>query len=399
MNDQKRNEQAIAELLHDIQSNDIIKAQLVLQDVDTYPPSVQRRLLFEVSRAGDAFAIPVLVFLWQERPMVFSAFPELKDILFSKAAYNPSFVLSRLQPGERCLSAYARLCGELPLPSSVDALITVLHRVSASATIKTIIEALGNIGDPRAVKPLGEFIYLKGSEVALQAVIALGRIASPQALEQLSRRIGQEPEIDAALVPEFAALDPLYAVPMLNRIFVRGTSSVQEHVVASLAGFGSEAVAELHTNLVEGDPVLQRRTLDVLKRIPDQRSVQAIRKLLMNQPGEEVRGAAYETLGELGLGQGGYLLVGGLSDGALSVRLAAARAVEQNAGPMMLSGLKNILEAGDAQALGIVRTLLQARATTVVASLWTDEHLRPLVRQAAEGCEDASMQAFLASLS
>ena len=399
MNDKKRNEQAIAELLHDIQSNDIIKAQLVLQDVDTYPSSVQKRLLFEVSRAEDAFAIPVLVFLWQERPMVISAYPELKDILLSKAAYNPSLVLSRLQPGERCLATYARLCGEVPLPSAVDGLLAVLHKVSSSATLKTIVEALGSIGDPRAVKPLGEFLYLKGSEVALQAVIALGRIASPQALEQLSQRIGQESAIDAALIPEFSALDPLYAVPMLNRIFVRGTVAVQEQAGEALKGFGCKAVTELHTNLVEGKADLQRRTLRVLQGIPDQRSVQAIRKLLMTQPGEEVRGAAYETLGELGLTQGGYLLVGGLSDRSQFVRLAAARAVEHNAGPMMLSGLKNILEAGDAQALGIVRTLLQARATTVVASLWTDEHVRPLVRQAAEGSEDASMQAFLASLS
>lgn len=395
----KRNEHALQEIQHDISTHDTIKAELVLQDISTYPPPVQKRILFEISRAADSFALPLLAFLWHRHPNVFSSYPGLYDIFVSKARNNVPFVLARIQPREKHLPAYAWLCGELPIPKAAQPLLDVVHKIVQTSTIACIIEALGRIAEPQAVKPLAEFVQVKNSPLAVQAATALVRIGSQPAMQHLDQALGGNESVDQAIVAACGELQTQPALWMLNRALLQAHRPVQDQAAEVFARLGNSGLSILHANLHHGPSELQLRSLGILGQVQDQSSLHPIRRLLSAHPEEKVRAAAYEALGRLTLTQGAYILVSGLIDTSKPVRLAAARAAEQNAGPQMLHGIHNLVNDEDAQALLIVRTLFQAQAETLIASLWESPRFRHLAVQTAENCRECSTHELLSSLS
>ena len=394
----KRNEHAVQEIQHDISTHDTIKAELVLQDISAYPAPVQKRILFEISRAADSFALPLLAFLWHMHRNIFSAYPGLYDILVSKARNNEQFVLARIQPKEKNLPAYAWLCGELHIPEAAHPLLDVVHKITQTSTIACIIEALGRIGEPRAVKPLAEFVQVKNSPLAGQAATALVRIASEPAMQHVDQALGFNESVDQAIVAACGELQTQPALRILNRALLQAQPPVQTQAPEVFSRLGSSGLSILHANLHHGPLELQLRSLGILGQVQDQSSLQPIRRLLTAHPEEKLRTAAYEALGRLTLTQGAYVLVSGLMDTSKPVRLAAARAAEQNAGPQMLHGIHNLVHDEDAQALLIVRTLFQAQAETLIASLWESPHFRQLALRTAENCRECSTHELLASL-
>ncbi len=394
----KRNEHAIREIQHDISTHDTIKAKLVLQDITAYPAPVQKRLLYEISRAVDSFALPLLAFLWRVHRNIFSLYPGLYEIFLSKARHNVQFVLSRIQPGEKYLSSYAWLCGELPIPEAADPLLDALYKVPQTHTIASIIKALGRMAEPRAVKPLAEFVQVKDSPLAVHAATALGRIGTEQAIQHLDQALGHNENVDQAIVAICKELKTQSAQRLLNRSLVHAHASVQDLAASTFVHLGSPGLSILHANLNQGPFDLQLRTLDILGHVRDQSSLQPIRRLLNAHPEEKIRAAAYTVLGHLPLSQGAYVLVSGLTDTSKPVRLAAARAADQNAGPFMLQGIQNLLHDEDHQAMLIVRTLFQARAETLLTSLWENFRFRHLAVRVAESCRECSAHELLTSL-
>ncbi len=395
----KRNEQAIQEIQHDISANDTIKAKLVLQDIFTYPAPVQKRLLFEITRAEDNFALPVLAFLWQMHPNIFSTYSGLYDIFMSKARHNVPLLLLHLTPREKSLPVYTWICGELRIREAADPLMDLLHKVTDQSAITSIIEALGRIADPRAVRPLAEFIQIRNSHLAEQAVTALGRIGTEQAMSHLDLALGHNENIDQLIVTTCGQLKTPAALSVLNRALQKAHPAIQEQAADIFLSLGSLGLSTLHNNLSQNFPDLQLRTLNILERIQDQQSLQPIRRLLNAHPEEKVRAAAYTALGGLTLSQGAYVLVSGLTDPSVSVRTAAARAADDNAGSMMLFGIQNLLHDEESQALLIVRTLFQARAEKLIAPLWDVPRFRELAVRAAQTCQACSTHKLLLSLS
>jgi hypothetical protein len=394
----KKNENAIQEIQHDISTHDTIKAELVLQDISAYPDPVQKRLLYEISRAVDSFALPLLAFLWNVHRNIFTLYPGLYEIFLSKARHNVQFVLNRIQPREKYLSSYAWLCGELPIPEAAGPLLDALYKVAQTSTIASIIEALGRMAEPRAVKPLAEFVQVKNSPVAVQAATALGRIGSEQATQHLDQALGRNKNVDQAIVAICRELLTQSALQVLNRALVQAHASAQDQAAATFVRLGFPGLSILHANLNQGPPDLQLRTLDILGQVRDQSSLHPIRRLLTAHPEEKVRVTAYDTLGHLPLSQGAYyVLVSGLMDASKPVRLAAARAADQNFGPLMLQGIQNLLHDEDHQAMLIVRTLFQARAETLISSLWQTPRFRQLALQTATSCPECATHKLLAS--
>jgi len=81
--------------------------------------------------------------------------------------------------------------GSFNEPRVVDALIIFLDD---KILISWAADSLGKIGDPRAVKPLLEHVYIN-QKVNRAAVIALGKIGNPEVLDKLI-------EIDSKFVPK-----------------------------------------------------------------------------------------------------------------------------------------------------------------------------------------------------
>ena len=83
----------LEELRFDIREQDMIKAKLVLSKINAVDESVSKMALFELNRADDTFAIPLIVNLIAEYRDLAQAYPQFKEILYAKALYHPEISL------------------------------------------------------------------------------------------------------------------------------------------------------------------------------------------------------------------------------------------------------------------------------------------------------------------
>jgi HEAT repeat protein len=275
----------------------------------------------------------------------------------------------------------------------------VLNKVAAPRVLEPIIEALGRIGDTQAAKPLSEFLFLKDSSLAIQAVFALARICSDQSIAYVTNAIGRDQDIDLAIISACTELDPEKRVNILTLALHRAHPLARDRAEAALEDMGSVALSAMHHSLGHVPIEAQLRILNVLGRLQDRRSLIPLRKLLHSHPEEEIRIAAYQVLDKMALPQDSYILVRGLYDSSEKVRLSAAHAVDRNAGPNMLSGIKNLLQDEDAQNQHILQALLRAKALNVLSYLWTIKTFRQKILLAADSCSDQSVHELVQSLS
>ena len=80
----------IEELLFDIKANDLIKARLVMSHFDEIDAQTQKIALAELAKAASKFVIPLLVNLLAESPRIGDTYPDIKELLYSKALDEPT---------------------------------------------------------------------------------------------------------------------------------------------------------------------------------------------------------------------------------------------------------------------------------------------------------------------
>jgi hypothetical protein len=71
----------------------------VLSKIGDVDDSVRKMALFELNRADDEFAIPLIVNLVADHRDLARNHPQIKEILYAKAMYHPDMLLSIADPG------------------------------------------------------------------------------------------------------------------------------------------------------------------------------------------------------------------------------------------------------------------------------------------------------------
>ena len=74
----------LEELRFDIKTNDLIKARLVMAHYSQMEAQIQRKALYELSKAPDTFVFPLLVACLAQPPAGHEANPALKELLYSR---------------------------------------------------------------------------------------------------------------------------------------------------------------------------------------------------------------------------------------------------------------------------------------------------------------------------
>lgn len=362
---------ALKELLYNIEQKDLIKARLVLECIDLLDPKTQKRMLFELSKCDDDFALPLLGGLIVKKPAIVERFPNLREIILAKALDNPELVLENLQKSGPEQEVFVRLAGDLNLRQAVPILLDILQADSNQSLIKATLQALGKIGDPDACFAVSDFLYYQESDdVVLQAIESLGQIGTPTAIQRLAEIMGRNREWDIRIMDIFAQTQDTISLQKLNTGLQSHSAYIRNYARGKLREIGAKAVPMLTQNLVFNDPDLQILSLNVLGEIGDPSAIGAIRKLLDEHPkNANVRFAAYEALGMLPLHKGSYTLAGGLLDPDPSVRIAAAKAIDHNYNQVLEAGVKNMVKAGDGEAANVIKSIIDAQAAKIVMSV------------------------------
>lgn len=373
----KINEQHLLdEIRFDIKEKDIIKASLVLAELDNVGIDTQKKALFEVSRADDEFSIPLLANIIANNISLVDTFPQIKETMISKILDSPHVLLDLLMDRSESKSRLilVETAGELQLSKSSKSLLNMLKEEKDPEAILFIIDSLGMIGSPSSVGAISEYLYSPSRKIVIAAVNALGQIGSAEAVDELYNRLGGETDLDLLILDTIAGFQVKEAYERLNDILNSEFVHLRTAAKKKLVEIGSMSVRYMIKNLVLNDSDILIHSLNVLGDLGDDSAVQPIRRLLFNEPEDpNVRFAAYEALGRLPLGKCAFTLSSGLEDPVDNVRAAAARAIDRNYNAVLSGGIKNMLKSGGEHAFKIAKTIIDAQCTNVFIDLIDDD--------------------------
>jgi len=371
-------------MLEEIQNNiitgDGLKARLVLSQLATVDDGWQRKILYALSKGKAGFVAPQLLTLVVEQPELCARQPMVRENLVATLSSWPetiSALLAQANRGNR--QELINLAGKIGAKEAVPALLDLLARAAGDDEILSILDVLGRIGDAAALNALTDFLYAANRRIIIKAVEAMGRLATPEALEQLARRMGTDNELDMMILHIFAETQDDFSLAQLNEALRSPFAQARTFAKQQLTGVGARALPLLTRNLTSQDGDLLIHSLNVLGDIGDDQAVAPIRNLLAGLPvNANVRFAAYEALSLLPVKKGAYTLTEGLSDSEEHVAIAAARAAERNFSSALIAGVKNLLAGARNDALQITKTIIDAQVERLFLGLIENDTFRSL---------------------
>lgn len=359
------------ELRENLKLKDFIKAKVVLSHLGEMDLKIQDEALGEINRDKSEFSLQLLAFILSNVQNISLSEQSLRAALLRKIMQWPDYLISILEnPDFKNKKVFIELCGKIQLTAAAPYLLKYIIHASDPEVIRTIITALGAIGDPAAVNTITEYLYSGDRDLVLKSITALKEIANPAAIQRLAERMGTDHELDIFIIDALASIQDAPALEKLNDMLLSHYAYTRNHAKTKLTEIGSKAAPVLIENLHQDDPDLLIHTLNVLGEIGDISAVKPIRKLLQNEPKDSnVRFAAYEALGMIPLQKGAYILTGGLSDPVEQVRIAAAKAVEQNCNEIIIAGIKNMLLDEEHVVQQIVSAFINSESDNIFVSL------------------------------
>ncbi|MFH1993807.1 MAG: HEAT repeat domain-containing protein [Pseudomonadota bacterium] len=367
------------EIRFDIKVKDLLKARLVLASLEQVSRKVQKQALFEVSRAENDFAIPLLAGVIANSPNVHESFPHLKETMFSKILENPEVLLDLLSNGKdlRSRTFLAGVAGEIRLEKAVPILLDILTKEKDVNLIESAIISLGMIGDPAAVAAVSKYLYPGNRELIIASVRTLGELATPEAIRKLGDKLGEDPDLDHMILNIMAKAQIPQALETLNKTLGSQHAHLRTAGKQKLGEIGVMSVRVLIKNLLRDNPDLVIHSLNVLGDIGDSAAIPPIRKLLFNQPKDpNVRFASYEALGRLPLDKGVYTLTAGLQDPVDNVRAAAAKAIDRHYNAVLAGGIRNLTRSVDTEALKIMITIINSQCGAIFLDLLEEDFFK-----------------------
>ncbi|MDJ0781591.1 MAG: HEAT repeat domain-containing protein [Desulfosarcinaceae bacterium] len=362
----------IKELRFDIKEKDALKAKLVLSHLDKVDTATQKMALFELSRAEDQFAIPLIVEVLVRKPDLADAFPALKETLYAKALDHPQTFIDLLmrEMNREVRLVLVAVAAEIRLEEALPAIMGILNEEHDEKILQRAIVALGQIGDPSVTTALSEYLYSNHVELVIAAIEALGQLGTPTAFKRLSEKLDDDPDLDLMILNVFQQSPGPEALEKLNGCLSSHHAHIRNAAKQILIQLGSRAVPSLMENLTQDDPDLCIHTLNVLGDIGDEAAIPAIRKLLFNEPKDaNVRFAAYEVLGRLPVQKGAITLAAGLHDAVPNVRTAAATAIDNNYAPVLAAGLKNMVRETSEETDQIAQAVIEGECDRIFLGL------------------------------
>jgi CheY-like chemotaxis protein len=388
------------EIRYDIQAKDVIKGKLVLAALEHVSRKAQRLALFEVSRADNGYAIPLLASVIAEYPEITKSFPQIQETLYAKVLESPEALLGLISGSKKPRQVfYIEMAGELRVEKAVPLLLDILRGQEDTQIVEAAIVSLGVIGHASAADAVSEYLYAGNREIVMAAVHTLGQLGTQRAVEYLAKRLGGDTDIDVMIVDILAKSQVPEALDKLNDTLGSEHVHIRNAGKKKLRAIGVTAIRILIRNLSGDNTDLIIHSLNVLGDIGDEAAVSPIRSLLHNEPEDpNVRFAAYEALGKIPLGKGAFVLAVGLQDPDASVRAAVAKAIDRNFNAALAGGLMNLVGSGDDEAFGIIYTVIDAECDNIFAGLLEEDSFRRPALAYLKGRAHPDVRAHFAEL-
>jgi len=308
-----------------------------------------------------------------------TTYPLLEDLLFEQILASPDMLVEILANSDDVteIGYYVHCIEALALESATLGLETKLATVSDESLLISMLDAIAKIGFCHNPQNLADYLYASNREIIAAAITALGSIGTHNAVQLLSDRMGTDSDFDRLILDQLAEVQDQFCIEKLSETLASHITHVRNYGKAKLVEMGGKAIPVIIENLNSDDVDLVIHTLNVLGDIFDESAVKPIKNLLHNHPADaNIRFAAYESLGRLPSQKVALALADGLNDKDDNVRLAAARAINNNYSRMLGVGVKNLLHSTVFDSGKIITAIVESEADNIFLDLLGEEAIR-----------------------
>ena len=240
----------------------------------------------------------------------------------------------------------------------VDLLSTETTRPTRYPLRDELAQALGALGDVRAVKPLSTKLLFENGTTWKAAVAALGKLGSPDAIDALRTALLTETSEHTTRSDVVQALEKLGWQPETtqDRVFCCFAKNQPEKLLEMKAA----AVPILINCLSRKNPTLRRFSCETLGRMKDSAAAKPLCTILLTDHNFNVRADAAAALGQIRESESVSVLCQALlTDDAGNVRAASAEALGMLGGAKAIRSLcQALLSDQDAYVVAVVAKTL-----------------------------------------
>ncbi|MBU1168182.1 MAG: HEAT repeat domain-containing protein [Proteobacteria bacterium] len=354
----------LEELKYCVGKKDIVKACALLQFFSEISAKSQGKVLFEILKASDKVAYPMLERLSRTEvndPLIKE---KITELIYEKSYHNSALIVKYIRGRDReNKGLYIRIAGDLKLKDALYALEDILLKEKDENLLEASITAIGKIGDPSASTTVAKFLHVDTTRLQLAAVYALAEMGGASAIKKLCESLTGDINIGLVIVDALAQIQDHLALEKLTELLSSQFVDLRNAAIDRLIELGPKAIPFVAENLKSDDADTIIHSLNVLGNIGDITALPAILKVIYSEPeNANVRFAIYEAMERLPSSKSAISLAQGLTDPVGSVSMAAAKAIDKNLSTVLVAGLKNIVEAGDKQSEQVVATLIDSGA-------------------------------------
>jgi CheY-like chemotaxis protein len=391
----------VDELKYCLRKGDIIKLRAALQFFPEASPTVRHTVLCEILKAPDAIAFPALESLsqiWVKDP---TTKDKITELLYERAYNNAQLIIDFIRSKDaKEKRLYVAVAGNLKLREAISCLDEILVNSTDEDLLLEALTAIGKIGEPSSASAVATFLGSSSSKLKLGAIAALADIGGASAIKKLCEGLTGQSDTDLAVVDTLARIQDHQCLEKLAELLSSRFVDLRNAAIAHLIAIGPKAIPFVTECLKSDDDDTVIHSLNILGNIGDLTALPAIVKVIHSEAkNPNVRFAVYEAMERLPSTKSAISLAQGLADPVDQVSMAAAKAIDNNLSTILVAGLRNMIEAQDAQSEKIVATLLDAGADNVFDCLLDSEVFQSYaVKHLAEHAPPKTVEHYIAVL-
>jgi CheY-like chemotaxis protein len=388
----------VDELKYCLRRNDVIKARAALQFFPEASSKTQGQALYEILKAADAVALPLLELLTGMAVSDPAIKDKIAELLYEKSYRNAALIIDFIRSKEtKDKRLYVSIVGNLKAGEALPCLDEILLNAADEDLLLEALAAMGKIGDPSSASSVASFLGSTSTKLKLGAVSALADIGGAAAIKKLCETLTGQSDTDLAVVDTLARIQDHQSLEKLAELLSSRFVDLRNAAVDHLTAIGPKAIPFVLECLKSDDDDTVIHSLNILGNIGDLTALPAIVKVIHGEPkNPNVRFAVYEAMERLPSTRSAVSLAQGLTDPVEHVSMAAAKAIDNNLSTVLVAGLRNLIEARDEQSEKIVATLVDAGADNVFESLLDSEVVQSYaVKHLAERAHPKTVEHFL----
>lgn len=358
-----------------IKTGKIGRAKKLLSDIRDRRLEEKEEILEMIALASDKIALELLSFLTSDAQKDTLIHDRLIQLVTDRAHLNYSFVLILFQNADRSTIIHA-----------VPLLKHILSNETDTELLSNVIRASGKIKINQMIQDLAEFIFYDDLKLKSDAVNALERIGTPQALKKLKQAAKTEKcdqdILDAIQVLE-QSRDEIEKKAPAQRPETRETPDNDK--LANLSSPSMEKRFEALVNVSKSninlsDALSKKEVLDdydlminllrlVCRTIPLEAVNPLFNIISRKKIDSNIRFLAYNALEAYPELESAASVIKGLNESAMYVRLAVIKALDKNLTDFVSAEIKNKIESGTKKGELLAHTILDANARNIIESL------------------------------